>query len=82
MARKTEAGVPAEEKMVTFVPAETFTGWPLDDYATNRAGVIFTKNIESVPVPESYAALIRAKGLVADQSSEMVADTTAEAPAA
>lgn len=69
MARKTEdAGAPAEEKFVTFMPAQTFTGWPLDDYAMNRKGVLFTKGVESPPVPESFAALMREKGLVVEEA--------------
>jgi hypothetical protein len=71
MARKTDdAGEPADEKTTTFVPAETFTGWPLG-YEANRRGVVFTKGVESEPVPESE------KGLVAATA----ADTAAEAPA-
>jgi hypothetical protein len=73
MVKKSdEADAQAEEKMKTFVPAETFTGWPMP-YKANRRGVVFLKGVESEPVPVSFIALMRDKGLVAEKGAGDVA---------
>ena len=51
--REPEAG-----KRVTFTPAADFTGYP---YGHKTA---FTADQRSIPVAESYAELMRDKGLV------------------
>lgn len=70
MAKKAEG-------FTTFIPAESFTGWPMP-YEENRDGVAFKAGVESGPVPESFAALMREKGLVADQAQDRAADTADE----
>jgi hypothetical protein len=62
-----------DEPFTTFIPAVDFTGYP-QPYKTNRKGVEFKKGIESPAVPESFAQLMRDKGLVADKDT-----TTADA---
>ncbi|KQS79827.1 hypothetical protein ASG25_21805 [Rhizobium sp. Leaf384] len=52
-----------DEKLVTFTPSETFDGYP-DEKTKTR----FTAGVESVPVPETYAQLMRDKGLVAPRT--------------
>ena len=54
MAKRTE------EKLVTFTPAETFTGYP-----DGKTKTLFQAGVESEPVTEVYAQLMREKGLVA-----------------
>ncbi|SER57676.1 hypothetical protein [Rhizobium sp. NFR03] len=48
-----------EEKLVTFTPTESFDGYPDD-----KTKVRFIAGVESVPVPETYAQLMRDKGLI------------------
>lgn len=48
-----------EEKLVTFKPAFGFVGYPFG------TPVQFSEGIESIPVPEDYAQLMRDKGHVA-----------------
>ena len=55
MARKSE---PTPGARVTFVPAVEFTGYPYGHKHLFKAGVT------SIPVAESYAVLMREKGLV------------------
>lgn len=55
------------EKLVTFVPLDSFTGWPFGYSAENRKGIEFEAKRESIPVPESYKELLITKGLVADK---------------
>jgi len=50
----------AAENLVTFTPSETFTGYP-----DGKTKVLFKAGIESEPVTETYAQLMRSKGLVA-----------------
>lgn len=50
--------VPA--KLVTFTPAETFTGYP-----DGKTPVLFKAGVESQPVSEAFALLMREKGHVA-----------------
>ena len=57
MAKRTE------EKPVTFTPAETFTGYP-----DGKTKTLFQAGVESEPVAESYAQLMREKGLVAPRT--------------
>ena len=47
-------------KLVTFTPAETFTGYP-----DGKTAVLFKAGVESIPVTEAYARLMREKGHVA-----------------
>lgn len=48
--------------LVTFMPAEDFTGYPFGDPVEFRAGV------ESAPVPADYLTLLKSKGHVADSA--------------
>jgi hypothetical protein len=50
----------APAKLVTFTPAETFTGYP-----DGKTAVLFKAGVESHPVPETFAQLMREKGHVA-----------------
>lgn len=50
-------------KLVTFTPAETFTGYP-----NGKTKVLFKAGVESEPVTEAYARLMRDKGLVAPRT--------------
>lgn len=52
-----------EEKLVTFTPAETFTGYP-----DGKTKTLFQAGVESEAVTEAYAQLMRAKGLVAPRT--------------
>jgi len=52
-----------EEKLVTFTPAETFTGYP-----DGKSKTLFQAGVDSEPVTESYAQLMREKGLVAPRT--------------
>lgn len=52
-----------EEKLVTFTPSESFDGYPDD-----KTKVRFIAGVESAPVPESYAQLMRDKGLIAPRT--------------
>jgi hypothetical protein len=47
-----------KSKAVTFIAAVDFTGYPFG------AAHLFKAGEPSIPVPESYAALMRDKGLV------------------
>jgi hypothetical protein len=58
------------EKRVSFIPAETFTGWPDGFSKTTRKGVDFVAGVESIPVPQSYLDLMREKELVADKPAK------------
>jgi hypothetical protein len=49
----------AEPKLVTFTPAETFTGYP-----DGKTKTLFKAGVESPPVTEAFAQLMRDKGLV------------------
>jgi len=49
----------AEPKLVTFTPAETFTGYP-----DGKTAVLFRAGVESQPVTGAFAQLMRDKGLV------------------
>jgi hypothetical protein len=51
--------------VITFLPAVTFTGFPDGDH---RNPVLFKAGVESAPVPEEYAQLMRDKGLVATEA--------------
>ena len=51
-----------DDKLVTFIPAVTFTGYPDD-----KTPVLFRAGVESEPVTEAFAQLMRDKGLVAIQ---------------
>lgn len=62
-----------DEPFTTFIPAVDFTGYP-QPYETNKKGVEFKAGVESIPVPESFAQLMREKLLVADKKA-----TTADA---
>lgn len=84
VAKKPEPAAKAEpkadEKLVSFVPSATFTGWP-DGYSKEtRKGVEFTAGVDSIPVPQSFADLMREKGLVAD-SKTTTADAGEKSPA-
>ncbi len=46
-------------RKVTFIPAETFTGYP-----GTRKGVEFVAGQKSIPVSEAFATLMRDKGHV------------------
>lgn len=46
-------------KLVTFTPSETFTGYP-----DGKTKTLFTVGVESPPVTEDYAQLMREKGLI------------------
>lgn len=49
-----------EATLVTFTPAETFTGYP-----DGKTKTLFKAGVESPPVPEAFAQLMREKGHVA-----------------
>ena len=68
MTQKKDDTSKADEKLITFVPAITFTGYP-QPYKTNRKGALFQAEVESEPVPQSFVDLMREKGLVADKKS-------------
>jgi hypothetical protein len=51
--------------VITFLPAVTFTGFPDGNH---RHPVLFKAGVESVPVPEAFAQLMRDKGLVATEA--------------
>lgn len=68
MTQKKDDTPKADDKLVTFVPAITFTGYP-QPYKSNRKGVLFQAEVESEPVPQSFADLMREKGLVVDKKS-------------
>jgi hypothetical protein len=53
----------AEPKLVTFTPAETFTGYP-----DGKTAVLFKAGVESEPVAEAFAQLMRDKGHVAPRT--------------
>jgi hypothetical protein len=73
-ATEPETGeVLKDEPFTTFIPAVDFTGYP-QPYMTNRKGVEFKAGVESTPVPDSFAQLMRDKLLVADKET-----TTADA---
>lgn len=55
--------MPQAPALETFVPSVDFTGFYPDDFTK----VEFKAGVESIPVSPEYAALIRAKGLVADK---------------
>ncbi|HTV69840.1 MAG TPA: hypothetical protein VMF90_15005 [Rhizobiaceae bacterium] len=57
MARKSDKA-PEPGKRVTFVPGVIFTGYP---YGHKH---LFVTDQRSIPVAESYAELMREKGLV------------------
>lgn len=48
------------DKLVTFTPAETFTGYP-----DGKTAALFKAGVESQPVTEDFAQLMRKKGHVA-----------------
>lgn len=52
-----------EETLVTFKPAVSFDGYP-----DGKTKVRFEADVESVPVPETYAQLMRDKGHVAPRT--------------
>ncbi len=53
----------ADAPLVTFTPAETFTGYP-----DGKTAVLFKAGVESIPVTEDFAELMRAKGHVATRT--------------
>jgi hypothetical protein len=53
-------------ELVTFIPAASFTGY-VEPYDVNPAGIVFTKGVESIPVPKDFVDLMREKNLVADK---------------
>lgn len=54
----------------TFLPSCSFVGYP-----DGKTEVQFLRGIESIPVTPAYAALIRSKGLAADnETAEQAAD--------
>lgn len=65
--KKTETR--EDDKLVTFIPSEDFTGWPNGYTPETRKGTAFIKGVESVPVPQSYLELLKSKGHVADKQS-------------
>lgn len=71
--KKDEAEVGYEpkpnEKLVTFTPSESFTGWPFGYSADTRKGVEFEAGVESIPVPESYRDLMKTKGFLAEKAA-------------
>jgi hypothetical protein len=63
--------------MKTFLPAVTFTGFPSGDH---RHPVLFKMGIESIPVSEEYAQLMRDKGLVATDADARFLRASAQVP--
>jgi len=56
-----------ETALQTFIPAESFEGYPFDP---KGSAVIFMKGQESIPVPADYVALLRDKDLVAKPEAD------------
>lgn len=63
MAKRSASG------LVTFTPAETFTGYP-----DGKSPVLFKAGVESVPVTTEFAQLMRAKGHVASAAKPQIED--------
>ncbi len=63
--------------MITFLPGRTFTGFPDGDH---RKPVLFTAGVESIPVSEDYAQLMREKGLVASEADAKFLRASAQVP--
>jgi hypothetical protein len=57
----------AADALETFVPAETFDGYPFDP---KGAPVKFVAGQESIPVPSDYVEMLKQKNLVADKSAK------------
>lgn len=55
----SKAPVATEPTLVTFTPAEDFTGYP-----DGKTKVLFHAGVESIPVTEAFAQLMREKGHV------------------
>jgi len=66
MTKGKDVPAAADGGKTTFIPSVTFDGYPFGEKVTFRAGV------ESIPVPEDYAALIREKGLAETASDKAV----------
>ena len=63
--------------MTTFLPGVTFTGFPDGDH---RKPVLFKAGVESIPVSEEYAQLMREKGLVATDADAKFLRASAQVP--
>jgi hypothetical protein len=63
--------------MTTFLPAVNFTGFPDGNH---RNPVRFKVGVESVPVPEAFAQLVREKGLVATDADAKFLRASAQVP--
>jgi hypothetical protein len=59
--------------LVTFLPTETFTGYP-----DGKTKVLFQEGVESVPVTEEYAQLMRDKGHVSARAHNHPVEETTE----
>lgn len=62
MSRKKAA---PEGETETVVPLVSFTGYP-----DGKTPVVFLSGVTSAPIPDEYAALLRAKKLIPDIASD------------
>lgn len=63
--------------MTIFVPAVTFTGFPDGDH---KHPVLFKAGVNSPPVTEEFAQLMRDKGLVATDAEARFMRASAQVP--